>query len=51
MVQVNGKTRSKVTVPRDADEDTVSEAARADTTTRPIRKVIFVPNRLINFVL
>jgi leucyl-tRNA synthetase len=57
VVQVNGKTRSRVTVPRDADEDTVSKAAQADTTTRrfldgkPIRKVIFVPNRLINFVL
>ena len=57
VVQVNGKTRSKVTVPRDAAEETVVAAAPADETVRrftagkPIRKVIYVPNRLVNLVV
>ncbi len=57
VVQVNGKTRSRVTVSRDAEESFVTEQARADETTRrfiegkAFRKVIYVPNRLINFVV
>jgi leucyl-tRNA synthetase len=57
VVQVNGKTRSKVVVPRDASEDQVIAAALADEKTRrfldgkTMRKVIFVPNRLVNLVL
>lgn len=57
VVQVSGKTRSKVMVGRDAPEAEVLEAARADATTRRFiegketRKVIFVPNRLINIVV
>jgi leucyl-tRNA synthetase len=57
VVQVSGKTRSKVMVDRDAPEAEVLEAARADVTTRRFidgketRKVIYVPNRLINIVV
>ena len=56
-VQVNGKTRSKVVVRRDSGEDVVTAAALADDGTRryvgdqPVRKVIHVPNRLINIVV
>jgi leucyl-tRNA synthetase len=57
VVQVNGKTRSKVTVPRDADEAMVLAAALADGAVRrfvdgkEIRKQIVVPNRLVNLVV
>jgi leucyl-tRNA synthetase len=56
-VQVNGKTRSKVSVPPDSAESAVVEAARSDETTRrfigdkAIRKVIYVRNRLLNLVV
>ncbi len=56
-VQVNGKTRSKVMVARGADEATVLAAALADETTkrfvgdRSPKKVIHVPNRLLNIVV
>jgi leucyl-tRNA synthetase len=56
-VQVNGKVRTRIDVPADADAAAMEAAARADdrvaglldgTTTR---KVIAVPGRLINFVV
>ncbi|GAB4192944.1 MAG: leucine--tRNA ligase [Phycisphaeraceae bacterium] len=56
-VQVNGKLRGKVTVPADADEKAIEEAARADDNVavhlegKTIRKVIIVPKRLINLVV
>jgi leucyl-tRNA synthetase len=56
-VQVNGKTRSRVTVDRGAGEAAVVAAAQADETTarftggREPRKVIYVPNRLLNLVV
>ena len=56
-VQVNGKTRSKVQVPRDATEQMAAAAAQADPAVRKftegkqVRKVIYVPNRLINLVV
>ncbi len=55
-IQVNGKLRSKVTVPADADEATLRAAALADakaqahTQGKTIRKVIVVPGRLVNIV-
>ena len=56
VVQVNGKTRSKVTVARDADEETVVAAALRDAAVQrfvkgTIRKRIHVPNRLLNLVV
>jgi leucyl-tRNA synthetase len=56
-VQVGGKTRSRVTVPRNADEPAVVAAALADEATRrfigdkPVRKVIYVANRLVNLLV
>ncbi|HEX7337517.1 MAG TPA: leucine--tRNA ligase [Gemmatimonadales bacterium] len=56
-VQVSGKTRSRVTVPRGADEKTVVAAAQQDagvrrfTEGKEVRKVVYVPNRLLNLVV
>ena len=56
-VQVNGKVRSKVTVPADADEAAVKAVVLADDKvvgalggSEP-KKVIVVPGRLVNLVL
>ncbi|MEO7476063.1 MAG: hypothetical protein ABIY46_12090, partial [Gemmatimonadales bacterium] len=56
-VQVNGKTRGKVTVARDAEEGVVVAAARGDAAVRrftegkEVRKVVYVANRLVNLVV
>ncbi|SDE93869.1 leucyl-tRNA synthetase [Blastococcus fimeti] len=56
-VQVNGKVRSQVTVPADADAAALEAAARADDKIAgyldgaTIRRVIAVPGRLVNFVV
>ena len=56
-VQVGGKTRSRVVVRRDAGEEATVAAALLDDTTRrfigdkAVRKVIYVPNRLVNLVV
>ena len=54
-VQVNGKARATVSVPRDSDEETVKKVA-LEAVARWLEgkeqvRVIFVPNRLINLVL
>jgi leucyl-tRNA synthetase len=56
-VQVLGKLRGTVEMKRDAGEDETREAALAVSTVakalegRTIRKTVFVPNRIINFVI
>jgi leucyl-tRNA synthetase len=56
-VQVNGKVRSQVTVPADADAAALEAAARADEKIaaqlagKTVRRVIAVPGRLVNFVV
>ncbi len=56
-VQVNGKTRAKVMVSRGATEQQVRAAALADASVqkfaagKEIRKVIYVPDRLLNLVV
>jgi leucyl-tRNA synthetase len=56
VVQVNGKLRSRVTVPVGAPESAVREAALADEHVqkfiagKPVRKVIVVPGKLVNVV-
>jgi len=56
-VQVNGKTRSRVHVPRNATEQAAVAAAQADpavrrfTAGKEVRKVIYVANRLVNLVI
>ena len=55
-VQIMGKLRATVTVPNGADEAAARAAAMANEriaellTGKTIRKVIYVPNRLLNFV-
>lgn len=56
VVQVNGKVRAKITVAADADQETVKAAAQAQenvqqfTEGKTIRKVIYVPGKLVNIV-
>jgi leucyl-tRNA synthetase len=56
-VQVNGKVRSQVSVPADADATALEAAARADGKIAAyldgatIRRVVAVPGRLVNFVV
>lgn len=53
-VQVNGKVKAKITVASDAAEDAIRETALeaiADATAgKDIKKVIFIPGRLVNVV-
>lgn len=56
VVQVNGKPRGRLDVPRDADETAVRALVAADATfgdvdTANASRVVHVPNRLINFVV
>ncbi len=56
VVQVNGKVRSRIQVPAEAERDAVETAALADANVarfvgdNPVRKVIVVPGRLVNVV-
>ena len=56
-VQVNGKLRATITLPRDAERQAVERAALADPKVKramgekPPRKVIVVPNKVINVVV
>ena len=56
-VQVNGKLRDKLTVPADIAEDTVtsmalaSEKVKAHTDDKTIRKVIYVPGKIVSIVV
>ena len=55
-VQVNGKKRADVTVPRDADTRSIEAAVlaldpvRRALEGRPARKIIVVPQRIVNVV-
>jgi len=56
VVQVNGKTRGKVSVARDVTQDRALAAAQADRgiakfVTGTPKKVIYVPGRLLNIVV
>jgi len=57
VVQVNGKVRDRMTVPRAAGEDELKRVALASAKVREIvgeqdvRKVVVVPGRLVNLVL
>ncbi|MDE0899456.1 MAG: leucine--tRNA ligase [Longimicrobiales bacterium] len=56
-IQVNGKRRAAIQMPKDAEEAIVVAAARADENVRrhlegvQERRVIYVPGRLVNFVV
>ncbi|MEK9868910.1 MAG: leucine--tRNA ligase [Gammaproteobacteria bacterium] len=57
VVQVNGKVRGKLEVAVDAGEDAVVELAQGNENVekflvdKAIRKVIYVPNKILNFVV
>ena len=57
IIQVNGKLRSKIKVPADADKDAVEALALVDEKIisniegKTVRKVIVVPGRLVNLVV
>jgi leucyl-tRNA synthetase len=56
-VQLNGKVRTRIEVPADADAAVLEAAARADDRVvalladSTVRKVVAVPGRLVNFVV
>ncbi|KAA6187825.1 leucine--tRNA ligase [Thiohalocapsa marina] len=56
VVQVNGKVRGKVQVPAEADKAAIEQAALANANVQrfiegaTVRKVIVVPNKLVNVV-
>ena len=56
-VQVNGKLRANINIPKDLDEkDIITKALSLDnvekyTSVGKIVKTIYVPNRLLNFVV
>jgi leucyl-tRNA synthetase len=56
-VQVNGKKRGEVTVPRDAQNPEIEAAALAldavkqSLGDKPVRKIIVVPQRIVNVVV
>jgi len=56
-VQVNGKVRAKITIPFGADKDEVLKIALAEsnvqkyTEGKEIKKVIYIPNKLLNIVV
>jgi leucyl-tRNA synthetase len=56
-VQVNGKKRGEISLPVGATEDQIREMALADEGVKrhlegvSIRKIIIVPNRILNFVV
>ncbi len=56
-VQVNGKRRGEIRVPNGASEEQIRQTALADEDVKrhlagsEIRKIIIVPNRILNFVV
>jgi leucyl-tRNA synthetase len=56
-VQINGKVRARIRIPYGSDEETVKEIALSNervksyTDRKEIKKVIYVPNKLINIVV
>ena len=57
VVQVNGKLRARISVPVDADKETIQSLGLADDNVQrfvdgaEIRKIIVVPGRLVNIVV
>ena len=56
-IQINGKMRDTVTVPKEVSEQVLKEKAilqpaiQKFLANRPIKKIIVVPNRLINIMV
>jgi leucyl-tRNA synthetase len=56
VVQINGKLRTRITIPSDANEETIQTLTLADAkvqqsvSDKTIKKIITVPGRLVNIV-
>jgi leucyl-tRNA synthetase len=53
-VQVNGKLRGKIEVPVDASQPDIEQAARQEVSvylSAPPKKIVYVPKKLVNFVV
>ena len=56
-VQVNGKVRGRITLPKDASQDQALAAARelpnvaAQLDEKPLRKTIWVPGKILNLIV
>jgi leucyl-tRNA synthetase len=54
-VQINGKVRGRITIPKDAEQEQAVAAAREALAThltgKPPRKIIWVPNKILNLIL
>jgi leucyl-tRNA synthetase len=57
VIQINGKLRDKVTVRKDLEKTEIERVAlaspkvRETTRNKPIRKIIVIPNKLVNVVV
>ncbi len=57
ILQVNGKVRGKITVDKDIDKEELEKLALADskiqqwTADKTVRKVIVIPNKIVNIVV
>jgi leucyl-tRNA synthetase len=57
VIQVNGKLRSRITVPAGTEEETIKKRAQDDERTLPwlegkkIAKAIYIPRKLVNLVV
>lgn len=56
VVQVNGKLRAKIAIDSSADKETIIAAAQAEESVQThlsegVKKTIYVPGRLVNFVV
>lgn len=56
-IQINGKKRADVVLPRDADETTIRATVLADDSVqkaidgRPVKRVVIVRERIVNVVV
>jgi leucyl-tRNA synthetase len=57
VIQINGKLRSRITVPAGEDAEKIKAAALAEEKIKALikgttlKKVIYVPNKLVNIVV
>ena len=57
VIQINGKLRARVSLPADASDDQLRQAALCDETVqrftagRPIKQFVIVPKKLVNIVV
>ena len=56
-VQINGKRRAEISVPRDADKDMIEKVVMAEPQVekfldgQTVKKCIIVPGRIVNLVI